>query len=138
MVEYGHLYRDDPLKARPWQPFDASEGLFHDSKLMYSFSSIPQVGLNGRKFEVSAAAAVGGGSTVNGRFLNRRAAEDYDAWERLGSPGWGWEGLLPYFKKSATFTPPSKMMQEEYGTIYDLESAYRTDGPIHLSNPDWM
>ena len=138
VIEYGYLYREDPLIARPWQPFDASRGLFHDPKLMYNFSSIPQAGLNGRTSEVSAAAVVGGGSTVNGMFLNRGAAEDYDAWEKLGNPDWGWEGMLPYFKKSATFTPPSKMMQEEYGATYDMQSAYGKDGPIHLSNPDWI
>ncbi len=52
---------------------------------MYNFSSIPQDGLNGRASEVSAGASFGGGSTVNGMFLNRGAAEDYDAWEKLGT-----------------------------------------------------
>lgn len=36
---------------------------------------------------------------MNGMFFNRGSAGDYDAWEKLGNPGWGWEGLLPYFKK---------------------------------------
>ena len=31
--------------------------------------------------------------------LNRGSAADYDAWEALGNPGWGWEGLYPYFIK---------------------------------------
>jgi choline dehydrogenase-like flavoprotein len=42
---------------------------------------------------------VGGGTVVNGMFFARGAAADYDAWEQLGNPGWGWEGLLPYFQK---------------------------------------
>jgi choline dehydrogenase-like flavoprotein len=42
---------------------------------------------------------VGGGTVVNGMFFARGAAADYDAWEQLGNPGWGWEGLLPCFKK---------------------------------------
>jgi len=42
---------------------------------------------------------VGGGTVVNGMFFARGAAADYDAWEQLGNPGWGWDGLLPYFKK---------------------------------------
>lgn len=32
-------------------------------------------------------------------FFNRGSAADYDAWEKLGNPGWSWEDLLPYFKK---------------------------------------
>ena len=137
VVEYGYLYHDDPLIARPWQPFDPGHNLFHDPKLMYNFSSIPQLGLNNRISEVSAAASVGGGSTVNGMFLNRGSAEDYDAWEMLGNPGWGWKGLLPYFKKSVTFSPPGKMLQEEYGATFDVDAAYGENGPIQLSNPEW-
>jgi len=79
VIEYGNFYRDDPLIARPWQPFNKDKGLFHDPKMMYNFSSVPQTGLNNRISAVSAAATVGGGSTVNGMFLNRGAAEDYDA-----------------------------------------------------------
>lgn len=137
VVDYGYLYHDDPLIARPWQPFDPSKNLFHDPKLMYNFSSVPQAGLHNRKSEISAASSVGGGSTVNGMFLNRGAAEDYDAWEKLGNPEWGWEGLLPYFKKSVTFTPPGRMLQEEYGMTYDVDAAYGGKGPIHLSYPEW-
>lgn len=137
VIEYGYLYHDDPWITQPWQPFDPSKGLFHDPKLMYNFSSIPQAGLKNRESEISAAATVGGGSTVNGMFLNRGAAEDYDAWEKLGNPGWGWQGLLPYFKKSFTFSPPGKMLQEDYGVTYDVSAAYGHNGPIHLSNPEW-
>ena len=137
VIEYGDYYPDDPLIKRPWQPFDPTNNLFHDPKLIFSFHSTPQVGLNHRRSEISAAATVGGGSTVNGMFLNRGAAEDYDAWEKLGNPGWGWEGILPYFKKSVTFTPPGRMLQEEYNATYDVDAAYGGDGPIHLSNPEW-
>ena len=137
VIEYGYYYDEDPLIARPWQPFDPGKNLFHDPKLMYNFSSTPQPGLRDRRSEVSAAATVGGGSTVNGMFLNRGAAEDYDAWEKLGNPGWGWKGLLPYFKKSANFTPPGPLLQQEFGVTYDRNAAYGSDGPIQLSFPEW-
>ena len=74
---------------------------------------------------------------MNGMFLNRGSSEDYDAWEKLGNPGWGWHGLLPYFKKSVTFTPPGLWLQKEFGATFDEDAAYGKDGPIHASNPAW-
>ena len=64
-----------------------------------NYQSVPQPGLGGRSSPVYSAAVVGGGTVVNGMFFNRGSAEDYDAWERLGNPGWSWKALLPYFKK---------------------------------------
>ena len=43
---------------------------------------------------------VGGGSTINGMLYVRGDREDFEEWERLGNPGWGWDGVLPYFKRS--------------------------------------
>jgi 5-(hydroxymethyl)furfural/furfural oxidase len=45
------------------------------------------------------ARGVGGGSNVNGMFADRGLPSDYDEWRRLGAAGWGWEEVLPFFKK---------------------------------------
>lgn len=42
---------------------------------------------------------VGGGSSINGQFANRGAPEDYNEWATLGAEGWGWDNVLPYFKR---------------------------------------
>ncbi len=42
---------------------------------------------------------MGGGSSINYQAANRGAPEDYDEWEELGAEGWGWRGVLPYFRK---------------------------------------
>ena len=41
---------------------------------------------------------LGGSSSVNGMVYNRGHRADYDALERLGNPGWGWDDMLPVFK----------------------------------------
>jgi len=66
---------------------------------IYNLTSVPQPGINGRSSQVFAGAVIGGGSAVNGMFFDRGAAADYDAWEALGNPRWGWKGIFPYFKK---------------------------------------
>lgn len=41
---------------------------------------------------------LGGSSSVNGMVYTRGQRADYDALERLGNPGWGWDAMLPIFK----------------------------------------
>ena len=43
---------------------------------------------------------VGGGTTINGMLYVRGDREDYDSWEKKGNTGWGWRGVLQYFKMS--------------------------------------
>lgn len=66
---------------------------------MFNITSEPQAGINGRSYGVPAARVVGGGTVVNGMAFDRGSAGDYDLWEDIGNSGWGWDGLLPYFKK---------------------------------------
>jgi len=67
--------------------------------LLYNYTSVPQPGLNNRSTPLSQAATVGGGSVVNAMLFDRGSKDDYDSWEVLGNPGWGWAGLQPYFQK---------------------------------------
>lgn len=45
------------------------------------------------------ARVLGGGSSINGQMANRGAPEDYDEWQEKGADGWGWDEVLPYFRK---------------------------------------
>ena len=42
---------------------------------------------------------MGGGSTINGQMALRGSPADYDRWEEMGAQGWGWDSVLPYFRK---------------------------------------
>jgi len=47
----------------------------------------------------TAGRVMGGGSSINGMCANRGLPTDYDEWEAKGAKGWGWDGVLPFFKK---------------------------------------
>ena len=49
--------------------------------------------------KLEQAKVMGGGSSINGQFAVRGMPHDYDEWEGLGLPGWGWDSMLPYLKK---------------------------------------
>jgi choline dehydrogenase len=46
------------------------------------------------------AAALGGSMAINGMVLARGLPSDYDGWAQRGLPGWGWEDVLPLFRRS--------------------------------------
>ncbi len=50
-----------------------------------------------RKYE--QARVLGGGSSINGQMANRGAPTDYNEWQARGAEGWGWDNVLPFFKK---------------------------------------
>ncbi|KAH6633622.1 hypothetical protein C7974DRAFT_175501 [Boeremia exigua] len=104
--------------------------------LMYDITSAPNVNLGGQTKPVYVGNVVGGGSVVNGMAFDRASAADYDAWERLGNTGWNWNGLLPYFKKSTTFTPPLLSILQGFGITFDA-SYYGINGPIQASFPNF-
>ena len=62
-----------------------------------------------RRYE--QARVMGGGSSINAQLANRGAPGDYDDWEAMGATGWGWDAVLPYFRK--------------------LERDMDFDGPLH-------
>ncbi|EXJ80767.1 hypothetical protein A1O3_07051 [Capronia epimyces CBS 606.96] len=106
---------------------------------MFNITSAPEPALGGRTYAVLAGAVPGGGTTVNGMELDRASAADYDSWELLGNPGWGWQGMFPYFKK-ARHEPhipaaADRTIEAKYNYTWD-ESAYG-NGPLQASFPDF-
>lgn len=66
----------------------------------WAFKTVPQPGLNGRQGYQPRGRALGGSSAINAMLYVRGQKEDYDGWADLGNEGWGWDDVLPYFKKS--------------------------------------
>jgi choline dehydrogenase-like flavoprotein len=64
----------------------------------------------------------------------RGSKADYDNWESLGIPNWGWSDLLPYFRKSTTFFPPSSQTVSKWNITWD-PSVY-DHGPLSVSISD--
>jgi len=70
----------------------------------WCYMTEPDPTLNGRQSMWNAGRMLGGGSSINGMVYVRGAAADYDEWAELGCTGWGWDDVLPYFRKSEGFT----------------------------------
>jgi 5-(hydroxymethyl)furfural/furfural oxidase len=70
-------------------------------------------------YRYEQAKVMGGGSSINGMMANRGAPADYDGWAALGANGWGWEQVLPYFRKF------------EHDLDFDSDQ-HGADGPIAI------
>jgi choline dehydrogenase len=63
----------------------------------------PEAGLNGRSLNYPRGKVLGGCSSINGMIYMRGQAADYDGWRQAGNAGWGWDDVLPYFRKSEDY-----------------------------------
>jgi choline dehydrogenase-like flavoprotein len=99
------------------------------TKYDWQFETVPQKGIAGKKMFWPRGKVLGGTSALNFMSYVRGNREDYDSWEELGNVGWGWDSLLPFFKKSETFSPPDASDAEKYQAYPDLDS-HGTDGPL--------
>jgi choline dehydrogenase len=66
----------------------------------WCYRTEPEPGLNGRSILYARGRTLGGCSSINAMIYMRGQARDYDEWEALGNPGWGWRDVLPIFKAS--------------------------------------
>jgi len=60
-------------------------------------------GLNGRAILYARGKVLGGCSSINAMVYMRGQARDYDEWKALGNPGWGWDDVLPVFRRSEDY-----------------------------------
>ncbi len=67
--------------------------------LTWGYTTEPEPGLNGRRIGWPRGRTLGGSSSINGHVYMRGTYADYDGWRALGCEGWGWDDVLPYFKR---------------------------------------
>lgn len=89
VLEAGSAAFDDPRINVPGR-FGETLGSEYD----WQFETTRQPGLGGRSLPFPRGKVLGGTSALNFMTWNRGCKEDYDAWEKLGNAGWGWEGIL--------------------------------------------
>jgi choline dehydrogenase len=65
----------------------------------WMFRTEPEPGLNGRSLAYPRGKVIGGCSAINAMISMRGQAADYDHWRQLGLSGWGYDDVLPAFKR---------------------------------------
>ena len=74
-----------------------------NSRTDWCYQTEADEGLNGRRIESARGKGRGGGSSLNAMIYMRGQRSDYDHWAKLGNRGWGWDDVLPVFKRSERY-----------------------------------
>jgi len=96
--------------------------LFKEKTVNWMYQTEPEPGLHGRQVFQPRGKVLGGSSSINGLLYVRGQHEDYDRWRQRGNVGWGYDDVLPYFKRAEN--------QCRGGDDY-----HGTGGPLSVS--DW-
>jgi len=92
------LLEAGPRDTNPWIHVPLGYGkLFARTDVNWAYESEPEPSLKGRKIFTPRGKVLGGSSSINGLVYIRGQREDFDGW---GIRGWGFDDLLPYFRKS--------------------------------------
>lgn len=93
----------------------------HNPKVDWCYKTEPDPGLNGRSIEWPRGKVLGGSSSLNGLLYVRGQPQDYDRWRQMGNTGWGWDDVLPLFKRAEN----NERGADEY---------HGDQGPLSVSN----
>ena len=75
----------------------------HNPNVDWCYKTEPDPGLNGRSIEWPRGKVLGGSSSLNGLLYVRGQPQDYDRWRQMGNAGWGWDDVLPLFKRAEKY-----------------------------------
>lgn len=75
-------------------------GLLWRNRFDWAFFTAPQTHMNNRQMHWPRGKVLGGSSSINYMVYIRGHRENYDRWRALGNEGWGYDDVLPYFKRS--------------------------------------
>ncbi|MEP6064666.1 MAG: choline dehydrogenase [Paracoccaceae bacterium] len=95
------LLEAGPEDRNPW--IHIPVGYFktmHNPTVDWCYKTEPDPGLNGRTIDWPRGKVLGGSSSINGLLYVRGQPEDYDRWRQMGNSGWGWDDVLPLFKRA--------------------------------------
>lgn len=87
----------------------------------WGYETVPQNGFKGRRGYQPRGKVMGGSTSINAMVYTRGNRADYDHWAALGNPGWSYEDVLPFFKRS------------ENNQCFGADSYRGTGGPLQVS-----
>lgn len=117
------LLEAGPKDSNPWIHIPIGYyRTMEDRRINWDYRTEPVAGTDGRAFDWPRGKVLGGCSSINGLVYARGQAEDFDHWRQLGNVGWGFDDVLPFFRKA------------EGASVCDLDEDFHgRSGPLGVS-----
>lgn len=109
------------------------------ANINWNFQTEVQPQLLDQSFSCARGKTLGGSSALNAMLYQRGTNGSYQAWaDAVGDQSWTFDNFLPFFQKSANYTPPNTILRAENASVLAPSSiAYSaTGGPLHVSFPN--
>ncbi|TVY78200.1 Dehydrogenase patE [Lachnellula suecica] len=106
----------------------------------WNFETTPQVPFGNKSFPYARGKALGGSSALNAMLYQRGTKQSYDLWASMvGDDSYNFDSFLPYFHRSANYTPPNAQIRAANASVPDPSAiAYnQTGGPLHVTHSNW-
>ena len=105
-----------------WNPFVHMPAgiaqLYKFRGMSWNYDTQAEAALNNRKLYWPRGKLLGGSSSINAMCYIRGHKSDYDHWRDLGNPGWGYQDVLPYFRKSEQNSRGADEFHGDSGPLY--------------------
>ncbi|RKE80159.1 choline dehydrogenase [Rhizobium sp. AG855] len=75
---------------------------YYNPKVNWMYRTEPEAELGGRRIYAPRGKVQGGSGSINAMIFVRGDRSDFDDWRAAGNPGWGYDDVLPYFRKLET------------------------------------
>ena len=95
---------------------------FTDPRYNWMYRTEPEPALDNRSAFWPRGKVLGGSSSINAMVFVRGQPSDYEDWRSAGNPGWGWQDVLPYFRKL-----------EDHA--WGASEFHGAGGPVHVHDP---
>jgi len=99
--------------------------LFHPA-YTWQFKTEPSEGTAGRQISTTQGRTLGGSSSINGMVYNRGQRADFDSWAQRGNRGWGYDDVLPYFRRTERRIGPGD------------DRVHGREGALPVTDMDWF
>ncbi|MGV1033946.1 MAG: GMC family oxidoreductase [Microbacteriaceae bacterium] len=83
----------------------------------WGYFTTPQRHANNRKLHWPRGKVLGGSHSLNASIYVRCSPKDFDHWESLGNPGWGWKSVLPIYKALENYDGPASDLRGTGGPL---------------------